>query len=241
MATKKDLVNSILENDKNTLSSEELNLKTYKDLSGIVLDLEKEEKEEVVSESEPIFDMQEMMKQMKVEMMKELEGEREKIRQEAISETKKTYQKESIDRHRQVPVMNLTNGKLIYISKKSGAQWSWTSYGDIDTIDFFELQTMRTSSKSFIYDPLLMILDEEVVEYLGLKNLYDDIVNIENLDEIFDMNNNDFKAMIEKLPKTFIVSIVSKAREKDKDGTLDSRWKVKYLNEKFKTDIGERG
>jgi hypothetical protein len=55
------------------------------------------------------------------------------------------------------------------------------------------------------------------------------------------MNNKDFQEVIEKSPKGIIHSIVTRAKQKVADGTLDSMWKVNYLNNKFNTDIGQRG
>lgn len=229
MATKPEIIESILGNEKNTLTFEELEAKNYKTLSGMLNDLEKSE-----GTSEQI-DYAEMKAKMEAQIRAEMEA---KIRAEMEAEAPKKIE---IDRHRLVPVMNMTNGKLIYVSKKTGAKWVWQSYGDVDEIEFYELQSMKTSYKGFINDPMLLILDDEVVKYMGLESTYENILKYEDLEALFKMNNNDFKELVDNAPKAITVAIVSRAREKLEDETLESMWKVKYLNEKFNLQLGQRG
>jgi hypothetical protein len=81
--------------------------------------------------------------------------------------------------------MNITNGILIYKSKKTGMHLQFEKYGDIEYIEFGELLTMKTSSRKFLEEPWILILDEEVVKYLGLEKLYKKLVHPENIDAIF--------------------------------------------------------
>lgn len=242
MATKKELIKSITDNVKNNLDVNELEGKTNRELTAIIDELESQEEVVEAVTQDKVVNMEAMMEEMKAEIELKLRTEMElKVRAEMEEEAKKSTSKKEIDRHRMIPVMNMTNGKLVYASKKSGAVWKWESYGDVDEIEFHEIQTMRTSAKMFISDPMIMILDEEVVSYMGLDAFYKTLLELEELDKIFQMPNKDFEDLIEKAPRGIIVSIVSRAREKAEDDTLDSRWKVKYLNKKFNTDIGQRG
>lgn len=229
MATKPEIIESILGNEKNTLTFEELEAKNYKTLNGILNDLEKSE------ETSEQVDYAEMKAKMEAQIRAEMEA---KIRAEMEAKAPKRIE---IDRHRLVPVMNMTNGKLIYVSKKTGAKWVWASYGDVDEIEFYELQSMKTSYKGFINDPMLLILDDEVVKYMGLESTYETILKYEDLEALFRMNNNDFKELVDNAPKAITVAIVSRAREKLEDESLESVWKVKYLNEKFNLQLGQRG
>lgn len=238
MATKPEIIESILGNDKNTLTFEELDAKNYKTLNGMLNDLEKSDSTEDEDKAEGV-DYAEVEAKIRAEMEAKLRAEMEvKIRAEVMAEAPK---KTEIDRHRLVPVMNMTNGKLIYVSKKTGAKWVWASYGDVDEIEFYELQSMKTGYKGFINDPLLLILDDEVVKYMGLESTYENVLKYEDLEALFRMNNNDFKELVDSAPKAIIVAIVSRAREKIADETLESMWKVKYLNEKFNLQLGQRG
>lgn len=254
MATKKELIQSIMETT-DIYSSTELGSKTNKELSSILSDLDN--KEEVV-ETTSGLNMEEIMREqmqkeiekMKAEMEEKIKAELEsKYKAEAEAKsvssqevvTEKVSTRKEIDRYRLVPVMNITNGNLVFVSKKTGTTWDWEKYGDVDEIEFHELQSMKTSSKTFLHEPLLMILDEEIVSHFGLERLYENLLDIADLDDIFKMNNNDFSEFIEKVPKSIVVAIISRARQLVEEEKLDSMWKVKYLNEKFDTDIGQRG
>lgn len=255
MATKKELIQSIM-GTTDAFKSSELQSKTNKELSDILSELNN--KEEVVETTEELSmeeimrkQMQEEIEKMKIEMEKQIkadleskykaEAESAPVQEETTGKVEKISARKEIDRYRLVPIMNITNGNLVFVSKKTGTTWDWERYGDIDEIEFHELQTMKTSSKAFLYEPLLMILDEEVVSYFGLERLYETLLEIEDLDNIFRMNNNDFSEFIEKVPKSIVVAIVSRARQLVEEEKIDSIWKIKYLNEKFDTDIGQRG
>lgn len=247
MAKKEDLVQDILM-VSNEYTEEDLMKLTNRQLVSKLNELKNADSEEIeevkVEQQEEIkIDREALEKEIREKIMQEMREKMEKeIREQMTSNTVQDKKKVTeIDRYREVPVMNLTNGQLVYVSKKTGAEWVWETYGDIAYIEFQELQAIRTSSKAFIYDPLFMILDDEIVNYLGLEKLYDKLLEVDDLDEIFRMNNKDFEKFIENAPKTIVVSVVTRAREKYEDNTLDSMYKVKYLNEKFNAEIGKRG
>lgn len=235
MATKNEIINSILDNEKNTFTKEELESKNYKVLNSVLSSLEDEE--DVVSEKENTPNIEDIEKELRAKIEAEI---KDKIRKELEEESKKN-QKREIDRNRLVPVMNMTNGKLVYVSRKTGAKWVWESFGGIDEIEFYELQTMRTSYKGFLNDPLILVLDDEVVDYLGLTKKYEEFLKFEDLDVLFRMNNIEFGELLDKAPKSLIVAVVTKAKSMYESGTLESVWKVNYLNSKFNAEIGQRG
>lgn len=251
--TKKEMVSAILEIEEVDTKAN-LMKKSNKELEDILTDLESTEKivEPVVQESiQPQVDMKALMEQMKAEMLEELkEQARKEVEAERESnpdpvkeaEDKKTpIRKKEIDRFEPIPVMNVTNGKLIYVSKKTGAEWVWGDYGDIEYVEFQELLTMRSGQKRFLDEPFLLILEEDVVDYLGLNKMYDSMINLDSLDDIFKLNQKDFEEIVEKSPKGIKHSIVTRARQKVENETLDSVKKIKYINERFNTDIGQRG
>lgn len=237
MATKNEIIESILENKNNTLTKEELVKETYKDLLATLSNLESSEYKDESKDDEE-NSASKIEEELRAKIEKEL---RDKIKAELEAEAEDKNGKKELDRHRLVPVMNMTYGKLIYISRKTGAKWVWESYGDVDEIELFELQSMKTSYKGFLNDPLLLVLDEEIVDYLGLSKKYEDILKFEDLEVLFKMNNKEFADLLELAPKSLVVTIVSKAREMYENGTLESIWKVNYLNDKYGTDIGQRG
>lgn len=249
--TKRELVSEILSIEEIDTKAN-LMSKTNKELEEILAGLQESTPQEVQTVQavfEPQVDMAKLMEQMMAEKLEELKEQARKEIQAEIKSSAPTesievdtpIRKKEIDRFEPIPVMNVTNGKLIYVSKKTGSQWVWGSYGDVEYVEYQELLSMRSGNKAFLDEPFLIVLEDDVVNNLGLTKMYKNLNNLDSLDDIFRMNNKDFQEVIEKSPKGIVYSIVTKARQKVEDGTLDSMWKVNYLNTKFNTDIGQRG
>lgn len=258
MRTKAQLVEEILSIEEVDTKSN-LMKKTLAQLESILSDLEGQlvsKEPQSVSEPQetaqaaPQVDVQALMEQMKKEMLaelkeqarKEVEAE-QKAAETSINSTiaKPASQKKEIDRFENIAVMNVTNGTLIYTSRKTGAEWIFSEYGDIEYMEFQELLTMRSSQRRFFDEPFLLIMDDNAVEHLGLTKMYENIRNPEQIDTIFKMNQREFEDVVEKSPKGIKHLIVSRAKKLYEIGELDSVKKINYLNERFQTDIGQRG
>ncbi|MGG0794844.1 hypothetical protein ABE137_12660 [Brevibacillus laterosporus] len=198
------------------------------------------------------IDVQTLTAQIKEQMLVELS---EQIRKELDAEVKVDIvqqdtveipvkpksSKREIDRFEQIPVMNCTNGQLIYASRKTGAEWLFTNYGDIEYMEFQELLTMRSSQRRFFDEPFIIVMDDDAVEYLGLTKMYANIKNPSQIDATFKLAQTDFEQVLEKSPKGIKHLIISRAKHLYDSGELDSIKKINYINEKYGTDIGQRG
>lgn len=237
MATKKEMVSEIL-SIENIDTESNLMAKTSKELQSILEGLTKSQEPSnvVVNVSANDIDLDAIRKQLKEELMKELAQE---AKSQDVAQTPK--RKTDIDRFEQIPVMNCTNGQVVFISKKTGAEYLWTNYGDVEYLEMQELISMRSGSRDFLHFPYLIVLDDNAVEYLGLTKMYKNLIDLENIENIFNLNLEEFKEIVEKAPKGLVHTIVSKAKLMHEQGTLDSVAKVKFLNQKFGTDIGQRG
>jgi hypothetical protein len=198
-----------------------------------------------VKENVQEIDMQALMEQMKAQLLDELKEQAKKEVEEELkkSEDKTHYVKKDIDKYKPIPIMNVTNGQLIYISKKTGVEISFSDFGDIEYIDYQELLTMRSSQRRFIDEPFILILDDEVVNHLGLTKQYENMKFIKDgsIDHIFRLNQEEFEEILEKAPKGIKHSIITRARVLYETGELYDIRKIRYLNERFNAEIGERG
>lgn len=243
--TKKQLISEILKIEK---VDTPLNLgkKTQSELEVILSDLQvKETVEEAPQPVAPAVDMQALMEQMKAEMLVEL---KEQARKEVEEEVKATapvseapVRKVDIDRFQPIPVMSVTKGELIYYSKKTGQEWSWGDFGDVEYLEFQELQTMRSGQKRFIDEPMILILDDDVVNYLGLSKAYEKLTQINDLEKVLLFGQSDFEEFIENSPKGIKHTLVRMVKEKLDNEEDISIKKVRYINERFKLDLGNRG
>ncbi|MCR8994646.1 hypothetical protein [Brevibacillus laterosporus] len=257
--TKKELVEEIL-SIKEVDSKANLMKKSVPQLEGILEELKTSRTLDtapvpitVTSDNTALqTEVQTLMAQIKEQMFAELneqirkEFEAEKkadtVQQDTVKiPVKPKSSKREIDRFEQIPVMNCTNGQLIYASRKTGAEWLFTNYGDIEYMEFQELLTMRSSQRRFFDEPFIIVMDDDAVEYLGLTKMYANIKNPSQIDATFKLAQTDFEQVLEKSPKGIKHLIISRAKHLYDSGELDSIKKINYINEKYGTDIGQRG
>jgi len=145
--------------------------------------------------------------------------------------------KPTLDKNELIPVMNITNGPLLYKSLKTGMSVKFEQYGDVEYLEVGELLTMRSSQKRYLEEPWMLIMDEEIVNYLGLDKLYKKLISPQNVDKIFTFDQPTFQEIIENAPMGYNQLIISRAKQRLKDGSLDSLAKIKILEEKFNIQL----
>lgn len=132
---------------------------------------------------------------------------------------------------------SVTYGELLYPAKKSQLLYSWANYGDITEVEFQDLQALRSTRSAYLNAPYFIIEDEELLEqWPEFKKLYEKIAAVD-VDKMFDLPINKFKAALRSLPAGFRDSIKNIASTKILDGTLDSLSKIKAIDEIFNTDL----
>jgi hypothetical protein len=89
----------------------------------------------------------------------------------ATEPVQKLMRKE-IDFNTLIPCRSVVIGGLTYISPKSQMMARWENYGDIEYIPFSELITMNAGAKRFLYDPWIIIEDEDAVKHFSLDKVY---------------------------------------------------------------------
>ena len=124
-----------------------------------------------------------------------------------------------IDPTEQIEVRNNTVGRLVYSSPRMmGYTIVWDSHGDVQLMDFAEVQTMKNAHKRFFQDNWITIDDPDVIQALGISNLYKNAVN-----------GNDIKALFEMSPN--VIRKRSAAKLAIDNGTLDSVQRIRVLEE----------
>ena len=136
---------------------------------------------------------------------------------------------------------SITAGELIFIGKKTGTVYDWSNYGDSAYIEFQDLKAEVHNAKSnYIYSPLFLIEDEEVLalpDFANVRKLYENVISAEEVDELFSLTNQQFRSQLSKLPNGIKNTIKSIARDKIEDGSLDSIQKIKIIDEVLGTDL----
>jgi hypothetical protein len=189
-------------------------------------------KEEIAEE----INLDEMKAKIEEEMYTKAFNEiKEELKQS--TKQKNIMRREMLDKQMLVPIMNVTNGRLIYLSKKTGSEFQFEKYGDIEYIELYELLTMRSSHRKFLDEPFVIVLDDEVADYLGLTNNYKKLTHATEIDGIFKFPLEHFTDVIKSTPKGLAHLIVSKAKEKIQTGELDSVQKIQALEEIYNVKL----
>ncbi len=158
----------------------------------------------------------------------------EKPAPEAISQPKESSKP---SRDQMVSCRNITSGKLTYVSKKTGLETVWSNFGDEEYVEVSELLTMKSSQPKFLKEPWLFVQDKDVIDYLGLKNMYKDIIHIDEIDEFFKLSVHDARSQLQKTPSGIKSLLGEKARRGIQDGTLTNIKLIRLLENELNLDL----
>ena len=170
-------------------------------------------------------------------MLEDLQSKDDEQEEKPTVEEKKSPQKKKIDRDTVVGCRNLTSGRLTYISKKTGMETVWSEFGDEEYLDVAELLTMKTSQPAFLKEPWLFIDDEDVVEYLGLKEMYKSIIPIDEVEDFFNLSTAEARKIIPRLPKGMKTLIGEMARKGIQNETLTNINMIRLLQDELNLDL----
>lgn len=171
---------------------------------------------------------------------KTTDGETGVVEEAKVATTTKVEapKKRKIDKDEEISCRSVVSGELVYISRRTHNQIDWDEYGAIQYITVEELMTMKSQQKSFLVRPWIIIEDEDVVDYLGLRSVYDSIVPLEDLEGF--LLNSDLSQLaidIQKAPRGIKELLADKAREMIVNETLHDTRVIKILNNELNIDL----
>lgn len=126
---------------------------------------------------------------------------------------------------------------------KSGMYYVFANYGDETEIEYGDLFALKNSHSRYIYDPLFVIEDEELLEnprWKDISEFYSDkVYGMDDINNVLNKPNNAFKNTLTTLPKGLLKAITVEVAKRIEDGTFDSIRKIKALDEVCGTDFGK--
>lgn len=154
--------------------------------------------------------------------------------------TSTTSKVEAIPSEKKIPLntevacTNLTNGVLIYISKKQmGYQVRWNEPGDVEYLELGELISMRNSQRAFFEKSWIGIDDPDIIKFLKVEQYYKSVINLDDAEKFFNLPNEQIVSKLEKMSDGYKENVKNKAIEMIKNDEIDSIKKVKFLKEYF--------
>lgn len=166
------------------------------------------------------------------------EDEAQEIKEPEKIEEPKTVRKISGDDL--IPCRSVTSGELICNATRDGETYHWMGYGDVKEVTFSDLSSLRAKRSAFIYDPLFVIEDEDVLEqprWKDVKELYEKMYSISDINDVLEMPITKFKKVFNDLPKGLKNAIKTEIATQIEKGTFDSIQKVRYVDEVCGTDL----
>lgn len=154
---------------------------------------EEEEEEKKVGGLELTPEMMEMFKKFMESQQKVAEPKVRENVDEKFTKAKLYGIKDEV-----VPVRNILDGKVIYVSPKTKIKYKWLEKGDIEYLSIEEVLAMD-SKKLYLRTPLLIVDDERIIEGLGLERLYKDIELVENIDKLIELEEEEIERIIKGL------------------------------------------
>jgi hypothetical protein len=179
------------------------------------------------------------------EVIKQTQTNNEQSKIEEVKETKiesiiKTTRRKAItiDRNEMIPCRSLVYGRLTYISTRNGLMTVWNDFGTLEYLEYGEILTMRASQPKFLNKPWIIIEDEEVVESIGgLKEMYDKLSDIGDINTFFNKNPKDFEDTFVKLPSGAKSLIATKGREMIENETLYDTRIINIIDKYLETGL----
>ena len=145
-----------------------------------------------------------------------------------------TNQVKKIPLTTEVACTNLTNGRLIYISKKQmGYQVEWENTNDVEYIELGELVSMRNSQRAFFEKSWIGIEDPDIIKFLKVERYYKNVVALDDISKFFALSNEEIEEKLNKMSDGYKENIKNKAIDMIKNDEIDSIKKVKFLKQIF--------
>ena len=150
--------------------------------------------------------------------------------------------KQEIDIHQYIPVKNGFQGKLVYVSRRTGENFQWDSFGEEQEMELQELKNAKSSDKAFFQNNWFMFDDEYawVPDYLGVGNFYRNSMKEEEFESIFLKSPDEIHEIVSKLPNGQKVSLTYLAQRKIAETELDSNKAIAALEESLGVTLVER-
>lgn len=127
------------------------------------------------------------------------------------------------------------------VSGKSGMYYTFENYGDVTEIEYGDLFALKGRHSSYLYEPLFVIEDEELLEnprWADIAEFYNDkVYGMDDIEYILNKPVPAFKPALEGLPKGLMKALLVEVAVRIDNGTFDSMKKIKIIDEVCGTDF----
>lgn len=134
---------------------------------------------------------------------------------------------------------SITRGEMRYVGHKSGEVYIFANADDTCEIEVGDLNYLRGSKSTYIFDPLFVIEDEEFISqplWKGVKELYSKCMSAD-INELIDLPLGRFKSILQNLPQGYKSALATEVATRIENEEFDSLSKIKAIDEFCGTDL----
>lgn len=128
-------------------------------------------------------------------------------------------------------------GRVVYKSKKTGEVFKWLETGDDEYFTVEEILAMDNQSHKFLRTPWLIIDDEEVIEAMGLSEMYSYINRLENMDEFLASPLDEIEEVCKNISKGYKNNLARIVSQKVENKELRDILVIRKLQELLDKDF----
>lgn len=173
------------------------------------------------------------------EVAKEVEEVKEVVEEKVVpTEQPREFQKDDL-----IEVKSVFAGSCTLVGRRSGNVYVWETLGEIQYVEYQDLLAEITNRYSkYIYEPLLLIEDEDVInKNPKLKDLYDAMIDVEDIeDSLLNDSVEDLRSILISLPSGLKETVKSVASTLMQDGALYDVRKIRLLDDLYHTALSEQ-
>lgn len=146
----------------------------------------------------------------------------------------------SFDANDYIPCRCVKGHYVCIRNTKSGSAYPFYGYGDEQEIEFQDLRGLVTARSGFLFDPSIIILDDDVLnlpQFKKLKDIYERTFSTEDIDALFELDDLTFKERLLSATNGTKDLILASVTRMLKEGTFESIAKLRMIDEVFKTNL----
>lgn len=151
--------------------------------------------------------------------------------------TKTSNARSQRDMNELIRVVCITNAPLVYESRSQlGYRVYWDGYLSEAWMEYKELINMRSTYRAFFERPWI-ICDWDVLEDLRVEQYYKNIIDLENLDDVFKKTPKELEKTLKEIPDGIKALIVDRAFELRREKKLDSLSVIETIEKTLNVDL----
>lgn len=142
-----------------------------------------------------------------------------------------------------IPTKSVFAGSCTLVGRRTRNVYVWETLGEIQYVEYQDLLAEITNRYShYIYDPLFLIEDEDVVnKYPKLKELYEGMLDIEDVkDSLLNDSVENLKNILITLPSGLKETVQNIASTLMQEGELYDVRKIRLIDDLYGTALTEQ-